>query len=116
MRILVAEDSKEIRQILSFFFKFKKHDITFVEDGVEAWEQFQNNEFDLVITDYRMPRMDGFKLLREIRNVAPNFPVVLLSADKNFENHEEAALSTVILKKPFTLAELEKSLEVINRP
>ena len=67
MRILVAEDDRATRLRILSMFKDWGHETEAAADGEEAWALFQEGEFDLVVTDWLMPGMDGLELLRKIR-------------------------------------------------
>lgn len=123
MNILIAEDSKEIVRILELYFAMSHHKIQIAWDGEEAFEYYQKNHYDLIITDYRMPKIDGFVLLEMIREKDRKTPVLLISADRNFEKRDESSLSTYIIKKPFSFTdinrvvqEIEQSIEVNSSP
>lgn len=84
LRILVAEDHAANRHILARFLELGGHDVTFTEDGAQAVEAAQLQEFDLIILDVRMPVMDGLEALRRIRTRGGancDQPVIMLSAD-----------------------------------
>lgn len=106
MNILIVEDSKEIVKILEMYFAMTKHQITVAWDGEEAYEQYIKGNFDLIITDYRMPKIDGLVLLRMIRQSNREIPILLISADKNFESKDESSLSNYIIKKPFSFVDI----------
>lgn len=106
MKILIVEDSKEIVKILEMYFAMTKHQITVAWDGEEAYEQYIKGNYDLIITDYRMPKIDGLVLLRMIRKNDQKTPVLLISADKNFESKDESSLSNYIIKKPFSFVDI----------
>jgi len=55
------------------------HRITTAQEGAEALEQFQREHFDLVVTDYKMPRMNGVELIKKIRALDATVPVILIS-------------------------------------
>ena len=114
MRILIAEDSKEIVKILEMFLKRFGHEMTIAWDGQEAIDHFDSSSFDLVITDYRMPKIDGLQLLKMIRDKDKDIPVILVSADKNFEKEENSTLSTYIIKKPFSFSDITKILDEVK--
>ena len=67
MRILVAEDERITRVSLVRQLERWGHQVTAVEDGQHAWELFQSSEFDLVLTDWEMPRLSGVELVGRIR-------------------------------------------------
>jgi len=55
------------------------HRIATAANGADALEQFSNAKFDLVVTDYKMPRMDGLEFIVRLRKIAPECPVILIS-------------------------------------
>ena len=79
MNILVAEDEKDIRNLLKLELEQEGYSVFASKDGLEAFEVMQNNEIDLAILDVMMPRLDGFNLLRKIR-LTSNLPVIFLTA------------------------------------
>ena len=88
MRVLVAEDGLMMRRILVRALEWWKYDITEVENGAQAWEEFQNEPFRLVLTDWVMPEMDGLELIRKIRSAQAPFYVyiILLTAKSEKED------------------------------
>lgn len=86
-RILIADDESSLRKVLSASLRREGHDVVTAQDGVEAWEILQASEspdngdpVQLVITDVRMPRLDGLALLEKIQERFPDLPVVMLTA------------------------------------
>lgn len=79
MNILIAEDEKDIRNLLELNLKGEGYSVLAAKDGLEALEVIQNNPVDLAILDVCMPRLDGFNLLRKIRQTS-NIPVIFLTA------------------------------------
>ncbi|MDG2129124.1 MAG: response regulator [Fuerstiella sp.] len=67
MKVLLAEDSLTMRQLLVSQLGRWNYEITEVEDGAQAWEKFQESHFSLVLTDWMMPNIDGLDLIRRIR-------------------------------------------------
>ena len=67
MRILIAEDERITRRSLQRQLESWGHDVVAAEDGAAAWEQFQQRPFDIVVTDWDMPYMDGRELIQHIR-------------------------------------------------
>ena len=79
-RILIVDDEKVQLEILEGFLVKQGYEATAAEDGQKALEKFKNGSFDLVLTDYRMPGMDGIQLLREVRRLQPEAVVVIMTA------------------------------------
>ena len=76
-RVLVAEDNKAIKYMVSSFLDFMGFEAALAGNGVEALSLFVESSFDLVLTDLEMPIMDGWSLTRCIKERSPNTPVVL---------------------------------------
>jgi len=81
-RILVADDERITRNVLRFGLEQKGFAVTVARDGGQAWELLRAEEFDLVVTDYQMPVMNGEELCRRMRQDERlrGTPVLLLSA------------------------------------
>lgn len=79
MNILIAEDEKDLRNLLELHLAQERYTVFPASDGVEALGIMQNNAIDLAILDVMMPRLDGFNLLRKIRETS-NIPVIFLTA------------------------------------
>jgi two-component system NtrC family response regulator len=115
VRILLAEDEDRLRRLMEILLADKGHALTLCRDGAEAWETFQASpgNFDLILTDVRMPRMDGLELLRRVRQIDPLLPVLVITAFASVENAVEAMRdgATDYLTKPFEEAHLHLAVE-----
>ena len=78
-KILIADDEAEIRDVLRLYLEKDGYEVVEAADGVEAMEKIQNENPDLVILDIMMPGLDGYRVLRNIRE-NNNIPVIMLSA------------------------------------
>lgn len=78
-QILIADDEKEIRELLRLYLENEKYQVIEARDGQEAFELLHQNKIDLCVLDIMMPKMDGYHLLRELRKES-NIPVIILSA------------------------------------
>ena len=79
-RILIADDEQVQREMLEGFLVKQGYGVGTAADGSQALEKFKAGAFDLVLTDYRMPGMDGFHLLKELKRLNPEVMVVVLTA------------------------------------
>lgn len=79
MNILIAEDEKDLRNLLELSLRQEGYNVFAAKDGVEALERMEANPIDLAILDVMMPRLDGFNLLRKIRETS-KLPVIFLTA------------------------------------
>ncbi len=78
-RILLVDDNKLGLIARKAVLEEQGHRITIAKEGAEALEQFARAKFDLLITDYKMPRMNGLDLIRKVRELNSNLPIILIS-------------------------------------
>ena len=90
IRLLIAEDDELFRKTICDLFSLFKFDVRGVADGQAAWNEIQNTNFHIVITDIRMPVLSGFDLLLKIKNRNADFPKVI--AISGFTDHSTAEL------------------------
>jgi two-component system cell cycle response regulator CpdR len=107
-RILVADDEQAVREAISMLLSVDDHTVTEAENGAEAFAIFTQGKFDLVITDFAMPVMKGNELAVKIKNLAPNQPVVMLTAYAEQRNAENPV--DLVINKPFHLHELREAI------
>lgn len=79
VKVLIADDEKGIRDIIKEYLLSEEFVVVEAIDGVDALNKFQNNQIHLVVLDVMMPKMDGWKVCREIRK-SSNVPIILLTA------------------------------------
>lgn len=78
-RILVVDDEKMIRNVIKEYAEFDGFEVAEAQDGMEAVEICRREDFDLIIMDIMMPRLDGYSAIKEIRKTK-QIPVIMLSA------------------------------------
>ena len=78
-KILIVDDEKNIRNVIKEYAKFDGFETFEAEDGMQAVEMCRTQDFDLIIMDIMMPKLDGYSAVREIRKTK-QIPVIMLSA------------------------------------
>ena len=112
-RILLADDEPLVRDLLVRFLRQQGHEVVVARDGREALESFKAQPADLVLSDVRMPRLDGLQLLHAIKDINPRVPVVLISGYGDVETVVNALKSGAenFLAKPLDMAVLGKVID-----
>ena len=93
IRILIAEDDYDVSQLFKHVLLQKGYRVVTVSDGSEALEAMNKEKFDLLISDVMMPVMDGFELVRTIREANDQTPVLMITAKDAFDDMQEGFLS-----------------------
>jgi len=86
--VLVVDDDRDLRYLLSVRLVSAGYMVYGAVNGLEALEQMEEHSVDVVLTDYRMPKMDGFAFLSVCRVKWPGTPVVVFSAERDDLAHE----------------------------
>jgi len=114
-RILVAEDDDSVRAFVVSALTMKGHEVVAAEDGGLAAEIADEEEgrFDLLLSDIKMPIMDGIALALHVGAAHPNLTILLMTgfADQRERAHGLDALIYDVITKPFTLADLLAKVE-----
>ncbi len=107
-RILVAEDERAVREFVRRALTHRGHEVTLVEDGLEALGVLRDNEFDLLLTDIVMPGMDGIALALKVARENPALKILLMSgyAAERQRAHNLDVLIHRVISKPFSLREI----------
>ncbi|MGB0415869.1 MAG: sigma-54-dependent transcriptional regulator [Coraliomargarita sp.] len=77
--VLILDDDTDFNSLLTDIFEQADYVVTSLEDPIEAVEVFSENHYDLVVTDYKMPEMTGAEFMKEIKQVRPEIPVIMVS-------------------------------------
>ena len=85
-KILIAEDDRELRQLFSRVLVKNGYSVIGVSDGAEALCEIENQFFDIIISDIMMPRVDGYELVRALREAGNNTPVLMITAKDAFDD------------------------------
>lgn len=120
LRILIVDDQKIVRKVLMTALKNYGFEAVGVEDATSALREFETSEYDLAIVDIYMPKVDGVKLIKAMRDRAPEFPIIAMSGVLLNESRQTALqyfpnlpdLSGVVcLQKPFRPLDLLKAVQ-----
>ncbi|MEE9441161.1 MAG: response regulator [candidate division Zixibacteria bacterium] len=112
-RILVVDDELLIRDLLYDFFSSQDWDIMVAEGGYKAIEFLKNQDFDIVLTDLKMPDMDGMALAGRIRELYQGLPVVIMTGYPSLDSAIEALRYKIddYIIKPFNVNQLFKTIK-----
>jgi excisionase family DNA binding protein len=104
-RILVVDDEESVRDLLAKTLTMADYDVDTAGDGPSALDRLRAVEYDLLITDLKMPGMDGLSVIREARRQAPDLPVIVITGYSTEASAIEAINLGVAgyLTKPFRL-------------
>jgi two-component system response regulator HydG len=112
MKILLIDDDEWIRDSLELYFEGEGCHLLALETAEEGIEALKNQNYDIIMVDYRLPGMDGLEFLKRIQKTQPNALKVLITAYKS-----EGVVSTALkigvqdfIEKPFTTNTIEGSL------
>jgi DNA-binding NtrC family response regulator len=111
-RILIVDDDHAMRLALSESLESCGYSIESAENGGDALNLFSKTNFDLVVTDMRMPGMTGIEVLKGVKNMAPDVPVILITAYGTVSNAVEAMKegAAEFIMKPFSLEDIESTI------
>jgi two-component system alkaline phosphatase synthesis response regulator PhoP len=116
-KILVAEDERDIRELIAFTLRYAGFEVMLVSNGQEAIEQASELQPDLILLDVRMPRMTGYDACRELKEnpATSEIPIVFLSAKGQEVEIEEGLASGALeyIVKPFAPDELANQVKGI---
>ena len=117
MRILLADDEKDFARALQKILEHSNYTVQCAYDGEEALYYAQNEDFDLLLLDIMMPKLDGFQLLDILRKNNRETPVLFLSAKDQIEDKVKGLRTGAddYLTKPFAMEELLARIEALRR-
>ena len=115
-RILIVDDESNIRNVVKEYAEFEGYEVAEAEDGMQAIEAVKNNDFDIIVMDVMMPKLDGYSACKEIKKIK-SIPVIMLSArgeeyDKLFGF--EIGVDDYVVK-PFSPKELMARIKVVMK-
>ena len=117
MKILVVEDEKDLNRVITKHLKKNNYSVDSCFDGEEALDYISYGEYDLIITDIMMPKIDGYGLIKQLRNDKNSTPVIMLTAKDGLDDKilglDSGADDYIV--KPFEFDELLARIRVLIR-
>lgn len=113
-RILVVDDEPAIRNIVAVYLQEAGLHVTCASNGLQGFQLFKSEPFDLVITDRDMPEMNGEELATGIRHIFPSMPLILISGHRGLI--VDRAQFDAFLPKPFTRQQLWAAVKGLLSP
>ncbi len=116
-KILIAEDDRELRQLFQHVLVKNGYTVTGVSNGAEALEAIDAGYYDLIISDIMMPKVDGYELVRAIREAGQNTPVMMITAKDAFDDMRLGFLSGTddYMVKPVNVNEMVLRVRALLR-
>lgn len=116
-KILLVEDEADLAMIVADTLRGQGYEVTVAVNGLDGLEKFRAGGADVVVADVMMPGLDGFGMARRLRRIAPEVPILFLTAKSSIDDVEEGfdAGGNDYLKKPFELRELLVRIKALLR-
>ncbi|AEA33918.1 sigma-54-dependent transcriptional regulator [Hippea maritima] len=113
-KILVVDDDEQMRVALKATLDHLGYNPTLAKDAKEALKLLKKNEFDFILSDLKMPKMDGVEFLKEVKNIKPHIPFVMITAFGDIKTAVEAMKLGAFdfILKPFSQDALKKIIEM----
>jgi len=113
LKLLVIDDKKIIGDLFDLTMGSKGHDITWEQDQKAALDLVKSEDFDIVFLDIIMPEEDGIEVLRGIKEIKSELPVVMMTGYAVQEKKHNAAVlgASALIKKPFELEDVKKVIK-----
>jgi CheY-like chemotaxis protein len=113
--LLLVEDEQNIRELTAHYLLLQGYEVYQAEDGMEAMTVFRARPPDMILSDVYMPRMNGFKLLLEVKNWAPDLPMLMMTGYSSATQvlNTSKYRNVTFLPKPFRLSELGERIRAM---
>ena len=117
LKILIAEDDRELRQLFSHVLNRHGYTVIGVSNGQEALDALDKDFYDMIISDIMMPVMDGYELVRQLRDVGNTTPVLMITAKDAFDDMRLGFQSGVddYMGKPINVNEMVLRVQALLR-
>jgi len=112
LKLLIVDDDTDLLELLGMLLAMEGAEVALAESYYKALDRLEENNFDLVVADWRMPKMHGLYLLEMIKDMKPEMPVIIMTAYLSDEIRIEAKKRGVdlLLEKPFEYKDLHAGI------
>src|SRR5690606_3660919 len=121
-KILFVDDEKELHPLIQSYFPKESYRTICAFDGLEGMQKCRNEDFDLIILDYKMPKMDGLKFYQQLRDIqeakkVEHTPIIFVSGSiEELKSKQSKWFRCEFLDKPFEKDDLFKKIHVLKVP
>jgi len=113
--ILVVDDNNVFRMVVSKMLSRLGYEVSSADSGENGLNLFLKNKFDVVLSDYEMPGMDGVAFACSIKKTSPRTPVVIMTgAGRETVFSRKSTSVDEVISKPFTLAQIDKTIQNVS--
>jgi CheY-like chemotaxis protein len=102
--ILVVDDEPLLRDIIARVLRHEGHEVATAADGEDGLEKFKGGTWDVVVTDFEMPNMNGEEMTAAIKKIAPDIPVIMMTGSNGIV--KDSSVFEAFIPKPFHAPEL----------
>lgn len=116
-KILIVEDEQDIAELLRLYLESEKYSIIIADNGIGALKIINTTSIDMAIVDIMMPQMNGYELIKKLREDENNLPIIITSA-KNMDNDKIVGLNLgadIYITKPFNPLEVVANVKALFR-
>jgi len=111
-KILIIDDNNDLRMVVSKMLSRLGYEVSSADSGENGLGLFCKDKFDIVLSDYEMPGMDGVALAYSVKKSSPCTPVVIMTgAGKETVISRKSTAVDEVISKPFTLAQIKKTIQ-----
>jgi CheY-like chemotaxis protein len=114
-KILVVDDNNDLRIVVAKMLSQLGYEVSSADSGENGLSVFFKNKFDIVLSDYEMPGMDGVAFACSVKKSSPRTPVVIMTgAGKEIVFSRKNTAVDKVISKPFTLAEIDETIQNLS--
>jgi CheY-like chemotaxis protein len=114
VRVLVVDDNPLVRDMLGDVVRVAGYDVTVSAEGVEAVTRLTEERYDVLLTDIKMPTMDGWELIALATQIHPMLAIVVITGEDDPQDRQRAEqLGVTLIRKPFALGTLQTTLQTV---